>query len=78
MPYTINVQIFYDTLAKVWVAIARGEGIVTEAATKEKLLERLSLITPDVMNERLGYEPKSLILIIETTEEPQNLEKIAA
>lgn len=64
MSHTINVQTFYDHEASVWVAISYGEGIVTEAETKEKLIERLSLIAPDVINERLGFEPKSLVLMI--------------
>lgn len=76
MLYALSVDIFYDTYAKIWVGHAVNEGIATEAATKEKLIERLQEIIPDILEERHG-EIKTITIIINPINTPE-LSKIAA
>jgi hypothetical protein len=49
-PLLVSFTAFFDSEAQVWVAHSDKECIATEAPTKEALIERINLITPDVLS----------------------------
>ena len=48
----------------LWTARSEAEGMTTEAATKAELLQRLSVIVPDVMESRTGRAPENLHIFV--------------
>ncbi len=52
---TIEVTAFWDDEAAVWVAESDDvPGLITEAATMERLIERLQTLIPDLMELNCG------------------------
>jgi hypothetical protein len=59
---TISFDAFFDAEASVWVAT--GDRMTTEAPSREKLLERLRGIVPDVLQERQGHPVHDIKIVV--------------
>ncbi len=66
VPNIVRFQAFMDDDAGVWVATS-DQGITAEAATREGLMARLSVIVPDVLSSRVG-QVRPLSLVVEWQE----------
>lgn len=52
---TIEIKAFWDEEAAVWVAESDDvPGLITEAATMERLIERLQTLIPELMGLNCG------------------------
>ena len=52
---TIEIKAFWDEEAAVWVAESNDvPGLITEAATMERLIERLQTLIPELMELNCG------------------------
>lgn len=49
---TVRFRAFRDEEARVWVATSDADRITTEAASKQEVIDRLSVIVPDVLESR--------------------------
>ena len=59
---TVSFDAFFDGEAGVWVA--SGDQMSTEAPSREKLLERLRGIVPDVLEERQGHPVRDIKIVV--------------
>lgn len=60
---TIAFDAFFDDEAGVWVATS-ADAITTEASTREMLVQRLRVIVPDILEERLGRAPHDVKIVV--------------
>ena len=55
MNYKLNVNAFWDEEAKVWVASSDDiPGLVTEAESLDKLLERIIAVAPELLADNVS------------------------
>ncbi|WP_368669936.1 DUF1902 domain-containing protein [Beijerinckia sp. L45] len=64
---TVRFRAFRDEDADVWVATSDADRITTEAVSKQEIIDRLSVIVPDVLQSR-NDAPTSLTIVIDWQE----------
>src|SRR5437763_701870 len=64
---TLTFDAFFDVDAAVWVA-SGNDRITTEASSRDKLLERLKVIVPDVLEERTGRPVHDIKIVVNRRE----------
>jgi hypothetical protein len=61
---TTTIDVNWDGEAKVWYAVARDDlGLATEAASLDRLRERISLILPDLIDLPAGAEAEFDLIV---------------
>ena len=48
----------------MWTARSDAQGITTEAKTRDELMQRLSVLVPDVLESRTGRAPENLHIFV--------------
>lgn len=59
----IAFDALYDHEAGVWVA-SSAERITTEAPSRDELLDRLKVVVPDVLEQRLGRPAHNVKIVV--------------